>query len=196
MYAYCPVAEYLGQSIDFSAQPAGSAATGSWLSASRSTQSAVFRQVMSAGIHHNPFQELLHYSAFQTLRFAVSDKRCLLQFRIKTVLEVIMDFPASSSIVPTNSQLPCSGQQPARTRKNKTPRVVPGQQRLLRRGRSAGMPAAERSLEVVGDRCRRQSAGALRRTTPAQPPSLDSGSLDVRFEEGDITLMMLNFVSQ
>ena len=64
-------AEYLGQSIDFSALPAGSAATGSWLSASRSTQSAVFRQVMSAGVHHNPFQELLHYSAFQTLRFTV-----------------------------------------------------------------------------------------------------------------------------
>ena len=99
-----------------------------------------------------------------------------------------MDFPASSSVVPTNSQLPCSGQQPARTRKNKTLSVVPGQQRLLCRSRSAGMPAAERSLEVVGDRCRRQSAGVLRRTAPAQPPSLDSGSLDVRFEEGDITI--------
>ena len=92
-----------------------------------------------------------------------------------------MDFPASSSVVPTNSQLPGFGQQPARTRKNKTPEVVPGQQRLLRRGRSAGMPAAERSLEVVGDRCRRQSA-------PAQPPPLDSCSLGVRFEEGDITI--------
>ena len=101
---------------------------------------------------------------------------------------VIVDFPASSSVVPTSSQLPGLGQQPARTRKNKTPRVVPGQQRLLRRGRSAGMPAAERSLEVVSDRCRRQSSGVLRRTAIAQPPPPESGSLDVCFEEGDITI--------
>ena len=99
-----------------------------------------------------------------------------------------MDFPASSPVVPTNSQLPGFGQQPVRTRKNKTPRVVPGQQQLLRRGRSAGMPAAERSLDVVGDRCIRQSAGVPRRTATVQPALPDSGGLNVRFEEGDITI--------
>ena len=50
------------------------------------------------------------------------------------------------------------------------------------------MPPAERSLEVVSDRCRRQSAGVLRRTATAKPPLPDSGSLNVRFEEGDITI--------
>ena len=99
-----------------------------------------------------------------------------------------MDFSASSPVVPTNSQLPCYGQQPVRTRKNKTPRVVPGPQRLLRRGRSAGMPAAEKSLDVVSDRCIRQSARALRRTATAHPSPPDSAGLNVRFEEGDITI--------
>ena len=152
-------------------------------------RSAVFRQVMSAGVYRNPFQELLHCSAFQKdLVYGlhrIIDACCSSE---KTVLEVVVDFPASSSVVPTNSQLPGFGQQPARTRKNKTHRVVPGQQRLLRRGRSAGMPVAERSLEVVSDRCRRQSAGVLRRTATAKPPLPDSGSLNVRFEEGDITI--------
>ena len=99
-----------------------------------------------------------------------------------------MDFSASSPVVPTDSQLPCFVQQPARTRKNKTPRAVPGQQRLLRRGRSAGLPAAERSLDVVGDRCRRQSAGVLRRTATVQPARPESGGLNVHFEVGDITI--------
>ena len=99
-----------------------------------------------------------------------------------------MDFSASSSVVPTNSQLLHYGQQPVRTRKNKTPRAVPGQQRLLRRGRSAGMPTAERSLDVVGDRCIGQSARVLRRTATAHPSPPDSGGLNVRFEEGDITI--------
>ena len=99
-----------------------------------------------------------------------------------------MDFSASSPVVPTNSQLPCYGQQPVRTRKNKTPRVVPGPQRLLRRGRSAGLPAAERSLNVVSDRCIRQSARVLRRTATAHPSPPDSAGLNVRFEEGDITI--------
>ena len=99
-----------------------------------------------------------------------------------------MDFPASSSVVPTCSQLSCFGQQPGRTRKNKTPRVVPGQQRLLRRGRSVGMPAAERSLDVVGDRCRQQSAGVPGRTATASPSPPDSVGLNEHFEEGDITI--------
>ena len=99
-----------------------------------------------------------------------------------------MDFSTYSPVVPTNSQLPCFGEQPVRTRKNKTPKRVAGQQRLLHRGQSAGMPVAERSLEVVGDHCRRQSAGVLRRTVTAQPSPPDFAGLNVRFEEGDITI--------
>ena len=99
-----------------------------------------------------------------------------------------MDFSASSPVVRTNSQLSCFGEQPVRTRKTKTPKRVAGQQRLLRRGRSAGMPVTERSLEVVGDHCRRQSAGVLRRTATAQPSPSNFAGLNVRFEKGDITV--------
>ena len=99
-----------------------------------------------------------------------------------------MDFSASSHVAPTNNQLSCFGQQTGRTCKNKTPRGVPGQQRLLRRGRSTGMPVAERSLDVVADHCRRQSAGVQPRTATAQPAPPDSGYLNVRFEESDITI--------
>ena len=96
-----------------------------------------------------------------------------------------MDFSASSHsasshVVSTNSPLPSFAQQSGRTRKNKTPREVPGQQRLLRRGRSAGMPVAERSLDVVGDRGRRQSFAEVR--------TADSAGPSVRFEQSDITI--------
>ena len=96
-----------------------------------------------------------------------------------------MDFSASSHsasshVVPTNSPLPSFAEQSGRTRKNKTPREVPGQQRLLRRGRSAGRSVAERSLDVVGDRDRRQSFAGVRTADFAGP--------NVRFEESDITI--------
>ena len=96
-----------------------------------------------------------------------------------------MDFSAPSHVVPTNSPLPSFAEQSGRTRKNKTPREVPGQQRLLRRGRSEGMPVAERSLDVVSKRGRRQSFAEVRAATSASP---DSGGPSVRFEESDITI--------
>ena len=92
-----------------------------------------------------------------------------------------MDFSAPSHVVPTNSPLPSFAEQSGRTRKNKRPREVPGQQRLLRRGRSAGLPVAERSLDVVSKRGRRQSFAEVR-TAP------DSGGPSVRFEQSDITI--------
>ena len=104
-----------------------------------------------------------------------------------------MDFPASSHVVPTHSQLPRFGLQSGRTRKNKTPRGITEQQPLLRGGQStsipsADIPIADRSLDVVGDHCRRQADGVVRRTATAQPLPPDSGGLNVRFEESDITI--------
>ena len=96
-----------------------------------------------------------------------------------------MDFSAPSHVVPTNSPLPSFAEQSGRTRKNKRLREVPGQQRLLRRGRSAGLPVAERSLDVVSKRGRRQSFAEVRTATSASP---DSGGPSVRFEESDITI--------
>ena len=105
-----------------------------------------------------------------------------------------MDFSASSHALPTNSRLPRFGQQSGRTRTNNTPSGITEQRPLLLGGQStseipsADIPIADRSLDVVDNHYRRQSDGLVRRTTTAQPSPSDSGGLNVRFEEGDITI--------
>ena len=103
-----------------------------------------------------------------------------------------MDFSASSSVA-SNSQFPCFDQQPeqprkSEKRKNKVPKGVPGQRRLMRRGRSSGPPVSKRSSVVVADRCRRPSASVLHQPASAPFAQRVPGDVSLRVEAGDITI--------
>lgn len=103
-----------------------------------------------------------------------------------------MDFSASSSVA-SNSQFPCFDQQPeqprkSEKRKNKVPKGVPGQRRLMRRGRSSGPPVSKRSSVVVADRCRRPSASVLHQPATAPFAQRLPGDVSLCAEAGDITI--------
>ena len=109
-----------------------------------------------------------------------------------------MNFSELSSVASGNRQSPCFDQQPAQKgkrnkRKNKGPKGVSGQRRLVQQDENLSLLVPKRSPLIVDDRLRQQSVSILQRTATEPHAAPESGGMNLYFEEGDITIHDVQF---
>ena len=112
---------------------------------------------------------------------------CLLHSMSGPVPEVIMNFSTSSAAPSNNSPWQCLDRRPEETRgkrKKKGPKGVPGQKKI----KHSGPSVSQRSPLDVDDPCNGRSVRLFGRTTNTPIKSLESGSINLRLEAGDISI--------